>query len=102
MLKTKPKVCPSDYLMCRERFIVAHGVHARVHEKLMNSLGCDSEASLSRALLEVDGRHPCSGLVEEWHKAEEDLDLAERTFNQARKLLADKKALDAIISNLDE
>ena len=88
--------------MCRERFIIAHGVHARVHEQLMEKLKVDSEAGLSRALLEVDGRHPCASLVAEWQKAEESLDLAERTFNQARKLLADKKALDSVISNLDE
>ena len=102
MVKTKPKVCPTDYLMCREQFIIAHGKHARVHEKLMSSLGCESEAGLSRALLEVDGRHPCAALVDQWQNAETELDQAEKLFNQARKVLADKKALDSIISSLDE
>ena len=98
MAKRKP--CPSNYLQARESFMVARGVHARLHEQLTKALSVNTEAELSIALLNVDGAHPLAGLVEDWRKAEAALDQAEKTYDAARANVA-QRIVEADLASID-
>ena len=98
MAKRRP--CPSNYLQARENFMIARGVHARLHEQLTKALGVNTEAELSIALLSIDGSHSLAGLVEDWRQAEAALDQAEKTYDAARANVA-QRIVEADLASLD-
>lgn len=108
MTQTPAKApCVSDYLACRERYMIARCRHLRLHEELQEALDADSEAGLEKALLQArhDLRHPAQSLIKAWDNSEKELNSADLLFKAAQTFHLQRRAeieLERDIQSLDD
>lgn len=98
---------PKDYLLCRERYLVALHKYNRFGEKLRALVGASSHAELEEKLLDAATRARFLTEIREYadlgrklDSASDLLDLA--TELQKRRVAQNCAEYDSIISTLDE